>query len=257
MNILLISECNKKALVETRRIIDQFAERKGERTWQTAITMEGLNTLRKILKKTARRNTAVACHWIKSNNQTEVIWVVGNIQKFNDKGAVPTHTTQRDILKSDSENQWNSIQALSLLAAIAGLFHDFGKASQLFQNKLKGKGKGFEPYRHEWLSLRFFQAFVGESGDRQWLAELSAISVAHEDDILTRLKRDSVTGSQSPFASLPPVAKIVGWLIVSHHRFPAYPAASDSHKNPPPSADIDQWLTSQFSPCWNSTNSDA
>ena len=42
MNILLISQCNKKALVETRRVLDQFAERKGERTWQTAITLQGL-----------------------------------------------------------------------------------------------------------------------------------------------------------------------------------------------------------------------
>ena len=64
MNILLISQCNKKALVETRRVLDQFAERKGERTWQTAITLQGLQTLRKMLKKSARRNTAVACHRI-------------------------------------------------------------------------------------------------------------------------------------------------------------------------------------------------
>ncbi len=257
MNIVLISQCNKKALVETRRIIDQFAERKGERTWQTAITLQGLNTLRRLLKRTARRNTAVACHWIKSNNQTEVIWVVGNIQKFNDKGSVPTNTTQRDILKSDSENQWNSIQAVSLLAAIAGLFHDFGKASQLFQNKLKGKGKGFEPYRHEWLSLRLFQAFVGGGSDKQWLTELSTISTDSEDGVLACLSRDPVTGSQSPFASLPPAARIVAWLIVSHHRLPVYPSVTDTYKNPPQSGDIDQWLTSQFSPCWNSTNDDA
>ncbi|MEF1218667.1 hypothetical protein REH76_12800, partial [Photobacterium damselae] len=64
MNILLISECNKQALPETRRILDQFAERKGSRTWQTPITFEGLKTLRMLLKKTARRNTAVACYWI-------------------------------------------------------------------------------------------------------------------------------------------------------------------------------------------------
>ena len=62
MNILLISECSKKALLETRRILDQFAERKGERTWQTAITQDGLTTLRKLLRRSARRNTAVACH---------------------------------------------------------------------------------------------------------------------------------------------------------------------------------------------------
>lgn len=42
MNVLLISQCHKRALTETRRVIDQFAERCGDRTWQTAITREGL-----------------------------------------------------------------------------------------------------------------------------------------------------------------------------------------------------------------------
>ena len=39
MNVLLISQCDKRALVETRRILDQFAERRGDCTWQTAITV--------------------------------------------------------------------------------------------------------------------------------------------------------------------------------------------------------------------------
>ena len=30
MNVLLVSECDKRALRETRRILDQFAERRGE-----------------------------------------------------------------------------------------------------------------------------------------------------------------------------------------------------------------------------------
>jgi CRISPR-associated endonuclease/helicase Cas3 len=47
------------------QIIDQFAERTGDAAWQTTITMEGVNALRKLLRKTARRNTAVACHWLK------------------------------------------------------------------------------------------------------------------------------------------------------------------------------------------------
>ena len=45
MNILLISQCTKNALTETRRIVDQFAERRGDRSWQTAITQAGLDTL--------------------------------------------------------------------------------------------------------------------------------------------------------------------------------------------------------------------
>ena len=65
MNVLLVSQCDKRALTETRRILDQFAERRGDRTWQTPITQDGLNTLRRLLRKTARKNTAVACHWIR------------------------------------------------------------------------------------------------------------------------------------------------------------------------------------------------
>jgi len=45
MNVLLISQCDKRALTETRRILDQFAERRGDRTWQTPITQDGLDTL--------------------------------------------------------------------------------------------------------------------------------------------------------------------------------------------------------------------
>ena len=78
MNVLLVSQCDKNALTETRRILDQFAERRGDRTWQTPITQDGLDTLRRLLRKTARKNTAVACHWIRGKDHTELMWVVGD-----------------------------------------------------------------------------------------------------------------------------------------------------------------------------------
>lgn len=242
MNILLVSECSKKALTETRRIIEQFAERKGERTWQTAITLEGLNTLRRILKKTARRNTAIACHWIKSNNQTEVIWIVGNIRKFNEKGSVATHSTQRDIVKSGSEHPFHSISTIGLLAAISGLFHDFGKANTLFQNKLRGQGKSFEPYRHEWISVRLFQAFVGQQTDEQWLTALQNVSAKDEKAMIQNLASNNVSHTHnSPLEGLPPVARLVAWLIVSHHRLPVYPRHNANYNNPPQLTDIRHW----------------
>lgn len=256
MNIMLISQCSKQALVETRRILDQFAERKGERTWQTAITQQGLDTLRKMLRKTARRNTAVACHWIKSGNRTELLWIVGNQREFNEQGTVPTNTTESDVLRSKDENQWHTAEDLSILAGIAGLFHDFGKANMLFQRKLKpsGNSKKSEPYRHEWLSLRMFQAFVGDLSDREWLEKLRDISDRANQNLLDSICKDGLVKVASPFTTLKaPLARAVSWLIVSHHRLPKWDDKSGIGTDAPRLADIDKWLDSiKFDPSWNS-----
>ncbi len=129
MNILLICECDKRALKETRRILDQFAQRRGERTWQTPITKEGLDTLHRLLRKTARKNTAVACHWIRGLDHSELLWVVGDARRFNAQGTVPTHTTQRNVLRAEDENDWHHLSAISALTALAALLHDLGKAT--------------------------------------------------------------------------------------------------------------------------------
>jgi CRISPR-associated endonuclease/helicase Cas3 len=54
------------------------------------------------------------------------------------------------------------------------LFHDWGKASDLFQQKLKPrKGHKFkgDPIRHEWISCLLLSAFIKESNvvtDADW-----------------------------------------------------------------------------------------
>ncbi len=73
MNVLLVSQCSKRALAETRRILDQFAERRGEGAWQTPITLAGLETLGGLLRKTARKITSLACHWIGGANNSELL----------------------------------------------------------------------------------------------------------------------------------------------------------------------------------------
>lgn len=230
MNILLLSQCDKRALTETRRILDQFAERRGDRTWQTPITQDGLDTLRRLLRKTARKNTAVACHWIRGRDHSELLWVVGDARRFNAEGAVPTNTTTRNILRKESENDWHSAQDIRLLAQLAALLHDLGKASVAFQERLAGKRTERNLYRHEWVSLRMFQAFVGSDDDEGWLRRLADANGFDETQWIAagRYQRDGMDATDKhPFRYLPPLAAAVAWLIVTHHRLPVVPARNE------------------------------
>lgn len=247
MRIMLISHCSKKALVETRRIIDHFAERKGDCVWETHITQQGLETLKKLLMSTARKNTAVACHLFRGYQQTQLLWIVGNDKKFNRQGAVPTNITKRNVLRKGDENHWHTGEAIAILAALAGLFHDFGKSTHLFQKKLKAARPKPEPFRHEWISLILFAEFVGSSSDREWLERLARIS---EDDEAKILENFSIrlNEERNPLKDLPPLAKFIGWLIVSHHFLPSTEGAGASLSF------IEMWMDgeiSSFSADWN------
>lgn len=224
MNILLISECSGNANKETQRILDQFSERRGARTWQTAITRSGLDTLRRLLRKTARKNTAVACYWIRGIDHTELLWIVGNTDRFNAQGAVPTNETTRNVLRAKDENDWHTLREIHLLTTLAALWHDMGKACVKFQQRLRQTDiLERNLLRHEWISLRIFQAFVGHDDDSTWLTRLSRQEISSAD-CLKLVQADGYGASSSePFRSLPPLAQAVGWLIVAHHRLPIRP----------------------------------
>lgn len=248
MNIILISRCNKNALIETRRILDQFAERKGDRVWQTPITLEGLKTLRMLLKKTARRNTAVACHWVRGRNQTELMWIAGNIRRFNQDGTAPTNRTTRSFVKNKGEDLWQNNQSIAILAGLAGLFHDLGKGNKLFQTMISGGGGYFQPYRHEWLSFLIFISFTENKNDKDWLKKLEDFGIG---DAIHLLQHVDLHKKSDFFSNLAPIAKTVAWLIVSHHRLPAYPR---SRGNQPELKHIPLWLKGSFNVAWNAEN---
>lgn len=250
MNILLISECSKQALVETRRVLDQFAERKGQRCWQTPITYEGMKTLRMLLKKRARKNTAVACYRIYGKNHSELMWVVGKRNKFNLEGTVPTNRTQRNILRANDEGSMHSNQAIAVMAGIAGLFHDFGKANMLFQQKLRGKGEGFEPYRHEWISMQLFLSFVANRGDKAWLMDLCDLDERHFEACSSWAKF-SETVEFGGIEQYSPLAAVIAWLIVSHHRLPQL---QDVKAIRPSLNSANDWVNLGIGVEWNAIN---
>ncbi len=254
MNILLVSQCDKRALTETRRILDQFAERRGDRTWQTPITRDGLDTLRRLLRQTARKNTAVACHWIRGLDHSELLWVVGDRRRFNVLGAVPTNTTQNNVLRRASENDWHTGELIRLLVDLAGLLHDLGKAIEAFQMRLSGALIGRNLIRHEWVSLRLFEAFVGDDDDATWLARLASPTTEDDARWEGRLRRDGLDCLfDSPFKTLhrAPLAQALAWLVVTHHRLPDLPYGATFQMSSL------RGLLTQLQPDWNEQAFDA
>ena len=224
MNILLVSQCTKRALIETRRIIDQFAERCGERTWQSPMTEAGLQTLYKLLRKTARKNTAVACYWTHGKNLTDLLWIVGDRSQFNQQGRVPTNRSKRNILRNDSEYGWQSATSIQLISTIAALLHDLGKATVGFQYKLRaseieGKRLPADPYRHEWISLQLFLLMIQDCPTNQAVLERLANFAQFQQQQPTWYQ-DLTRTEKGDLSQLAPLAQWIAWLIVSHHRMP-------------------------------------
>lgn len=223
MMVLLVSECEKKALPRTRRVLDAFADRIGSNTWRTVITQDGLIALKKLLRKTASKSTAVSCHWIHGTSRSELLWIVGNRSKFNAEGIVAVNSTKRPVL-SDAENHyWHYASSIQIVATLAALLHDLGKSTQGFQKKLRATSTQADPYRHEWLSLKLFEWLIaGCTDDDAWLTRFASIDVfleqqAQADDAVIE-KAISQNKDRTNIGDMPPLAQWVAWLIVTHHR---------------------------------------
>ncbi len=178
MMVTFISQCEKKALKRTRRVLDSFANRIGDNTWQTIITQEGLSAVQKLLKKTASKNTAVSCHWIRSRSRSDFLWVVGNKEKFDENGIVAVHygITKRFIgekeimvdkmyantngqrldqhlfgvgylAKKLVEQTIPSDENLAEAVYVAGCWHDIGKVDSGFQEWIEKEKKKQKKYK--------------------------------------------------------------------------------------------------------------
>ena len=220
MIVIFVSKCEKKALGRTRRILDAFANRIGDNVWQTAITEEGLKTVKQLLRQSATKSTAVSCHRNKTRQLTELVWVVGNKRKFNEVGVVPVNRTKRNILHSEWENDWVYASSIQVVATIAALLHDIGKSTIGFQKKLMVGSKQGDSYRHEWISLKLFELMIADcTTDEAWLNRLLQLDKWLETHDIEKLLSHTNQNTVN-INTMPPLAQWVAWLIVTHHRLP-------------------------------------
>lgn len=218
MHITLISACERRAIRRSNAILDSYAIRTGEKSWQTPITTEAMRELRAALRRTATRQTAVACYVNEGMRRMRLLWVVGSQEKFGLYGAYPVGYTQR---KHAPTPDW--LRPVALLARLAGLLHDLGKASTLFQQKLRAKNPCQpDPVRHEWISLLLYRAWrEGKDWEAMWhsLPKWFSYKATYLSEQIDWLRQEF-----NSFES------VVEFLIVSHHQLLGAEANySDTH----------------------------
>lgn len=109
MHVIFISACEKKALKKTRAVLDSYAIRTGQSTWQAPMTMEGLTEVRKALKqKGITRQTAVAAQLLGYKGKTHQA-MFDAIQKDRQKLFDQASIGQWYASKGVDINKFNSL----------------------------------------------------------------------------------------------------------------------------------------------------
>jgi CRISPR-associated endonuclease/helicase Cas3 len=242
VNVILINESSGKAWIRTRRILSHYLPQIGSRTWAGQLSQSGLDQLRQKLKEAASKSAAIACHRIVTRSRMELEWTVGSTTCFAEDGrfAFRQVALQNEHVQVPSKSSTTAF-AIALLR-LAALFHDLGKASIAFQEKLK-KGQGAEVVRHDLLSF----CIVAESlchlatTERSWLEvlvtspERAAACVSDtrmlpaESKWLARIQERLNAdrgillsrGELTDFNARIPGLLSVLWLVLTHHRLPA------------------------------------
>lgn len=174
MQILVLNESSKKALVRSRRVLSKFLPQLGSSTWAGALSEEGLEDLRTALRAAGvSKNTAISCLQVEGRGRLTPRWTLGSRAPFDDSGRFAFRQTEaRAVAQPPVARSPRERLNLALLR-LAGLAHDTGKASQAFADKLR-RGHGAEALRHELVSFLVLAESLrtAQVTDVQWLSRI-------------------------------------------------------------------------------------
>jgi len=117
-------------------------------------------------------------------------------------------------LRLYEEIPWRDFETAKVLTAVAALFHDWGKASDEFQEKLRRRSTEPDSLRHEWVSAALFGTFVSMDPDT-WRERLASGDI-DEKYILSKVS----SFEMEEIGDADSYANTIAWLILSHHKLP-------------------------------------
>lgn len=237
--IIAVCRSSKRSRVRVATVLDRYFWRIGDRTWRGRASNACLDRVARELRASAKRNTAVVIHEIRSARESRVPIVrIGSRAAFSEEGVVPVvvRSPAAGVRYARSEAE----QSRLAIVRIAILFHDLGKATVLFQNKLRNAlRRGARPeadaVRHELVSAVVWDELVGDLDDEALIERLKSVTPSDIDNAcnmaVTRLRgyhSHPETPMKLAFAEQDgkvsgregTLANAIGMLILTHHRLP-------------------------------------
>ncbi len=238
-SILVVCRSRKKKRKDTATILDRYLFRIGDRTWRGYASNACLDRISKDLRGAASRNMSVAVYDERSTHESRSpLFIVGSKKRFGNAGECPVAVSSANPRKASFSAGQRLLQAC---VGIAVLFHDIGKETALFQDKIAmamSKGGAIaDPVRHEIYSSYFFDYLANAfETDAEFLERCSQtpetldFDSAHAHaaeqcmDLYSRI--NDAGSAQIWFATSDvPASKIrhaILQLILTHHRLPLH-----------------------------------
>jgi|GEM_PF-1348967 len=229
--VIAICRSAKKSRMRVAKVLDRYFWRIGDRTWRGKATNACLDRVSRELRKSAKRNTAVVIHEIRSSHDSRLpIIRIGSRFAFSDEGLVPVASNPAEYKRKVDE--FDTESAVKAAVCIAALFHDLGKATVLFQEKLRNAIKGGKPaadsVRHEVFSAAVWDKIFGDAEDAALADKLISMTPEDVDAACSQVIPELVALSGTPNSELSfsflafegRLTHLIGMLIMTHHRLP-------------------------------------
>ena len=240
--IIAICRSGKKSRARTSRVLDRYFWRIGDRTWRGKATNACLDRVSRELRAKATKNTAVLIYEVRSSHASRRILIsIGAWKKyFSQDGLVPI-SSHPSLVKNNSNNS-EILRCSEAMVKLGALFHDLGKSTRLFQNKLKKNKIISDPIRHELHSVFVWDELFGHCNNEKLPNKLSELSPSEIDTAFEKVSPKIINlfnetkKSQSVVLGLKclennpnyELTQIIALLILTHHRLPG---ADSSHIN--------------------------